>query len=93
MAILGEGMGLALRSAEMAAEAISSSSDLRLVQQKLQRDFIELWRWRRLIWRGVGMMVSRPGLCEMVVEVMKVTNSGEWLVQRAKATNEAVCGQ
>jgi len=80
----GEGMGLALRSAELAAEMLSTESDLRLMQQKLQRDFIELWRWRRLLWRSVAMMVSRPILCELAVDVMNVTNVGERLVALAK---------
>jgi len=89
----GEGMGLALRSAELAAEAILSISDLNVVQKKLQRQFKELWRWRSIVWRGVAMMVSRPVLCELAVDVMNVTNIGEWVVQRAKATNEASFGQ
>jgi len=80
----GEGMGLALRSAELAAEAILSISDLNVVQKKLQREFKELWRWRRMIWRGVAMMISRPVLCELAVDVMNVTNVGERLVNLAK---------
>jgi len=80
----GEGMGLALHSAELAAEAISTQSDLPLIQKKLQRDFIELWRWRNLLWRSVAMMVSRPMLCELAVDVMNVTNVGERLVALAK---------
>ena len=89
----GEGMGLALRSAEMAAEAILTELPLRAVQRKLQKQFAALWRWRSLLWRAVAMMVSRPVLCEMMVDVMNVTNAGQWIVQRAKATNEAACGQ
>jgi flavin-dependent dehydrogenase len=81
----GEGMGLALRSAELAAEAISTQSDLPRIQQKLQRDFIELWRWRRLLWRSVALLISRPILCELAVDVMNVTNVGERLVSLAKA--------
>jgi menaquinone-9 beta-reductase len=80
----GEGIGLALRSAEMAAEALSSNSDLLLVQKKLQRQFTQLWRWRSLIWRGVAMMVSRRVFCELAVDVMNVTNVGERLVHLAK---------
>ena len=83
----GEGMGLALRSAELAAEAISTQSDLPRIQQKLQRDFIELWRWRRMLWRGVAMLMSRPILCELAVDVMNVTNVGERLVSLAKASD------
>ena len=46
-----------------------------------------------MIWRAVAMMVSRPMVAEMMVDVMNVTNSAEWIVQRAKTTNEAACGQ
>jgi hypothetical protein len=70
-------MGLALRSAELAAEMLSANSDLRLVQRGLQKEFVELWRWRRMIWRSVAMLVSRPILCELAVDVMNVTNVGE----------------
>src|SRR4051812_32721898 len=80
----GEGMGLALRSAQLAAEAIGSSSDLADVQKKLQKQFRQLWRWRSILWRGVAMMVSRPVVCEMMVDLMNVTSSGDWVVQRAK---------
>jgi len=83
----GEGMGLALRSAELAAEAISTQSDLPLIQQKLQRVFLELWRWRRTLWRAMAMLISRPILCELAVDVMNVTNVGERLVALAKAND------
>jgi len=79
-----EGLGLALRSAQMAAEAIIGASDLKLVQRKLQKEFAELWGWRRTLWRAVAMMVSRPILCELAVDVMNVTNVGERLVSLAK---------
>jgi len=88
----GEGMGLALRSAELAARALSNEPDVSVIQQRLQRDFIELWRCRRLLWRSVAMMVSRPILCELAVDVMNVTNVGERLVTLAKgkdAINES----
>ncbi|HEV8379371.1 MAG TPA: hypothetical protein VGP99_11020, partial [Tepidisphaeraceae bacterium] len=74
----------ALRSAELAADALTADSDLRRVQERLQREFAQLWRWRRMIWRGVAMMVSRPMLCELAVEVMNVTNVGERVVAGAK---------
>ena len=80
----GEGMGLALRSAELAAEMLSANSDLRLVQKRLQKKFVQLWRWRRMIWRSVAMLVSGPILCELAVDVMNVTNVGERLVSLAK---------
>jgi hypothetical protein len=78
-------MGLALRSAELAAEALCANSDLDVVQRRLQKEFTELWRWRRMIWRAVAMLVSRAVLCEMVVDVMNMTQSGEWVLQRAKS--------
>ena len=44
------------------------------------------------------MLISRPILCELAVDVMNVTNVGEWVVQRGKdggqcppyRTNEAI---
>jgi flavin-dependent dehydrogenase len=78
----GEGMGLAMRSAEMAAERVGewraeAHPTLDSVQRRLQKEFRALWNRRRMLWRGVAMLVSRPMLCEMAVEVMKVTNVGE----------------
>jgi hypothetical protein len=78
-------------------EALLAESDFRRVQRRLQREFAQSWRWRRMIWRTVAMMVSRPMVCEMIVDVMKVTDAGEWFVRMAKhggqcpphATNEA----
>ena len=81
----GEGMGLALRSAEVTAEALCADSDLQSVQRRLQREFAAMWRWRRMIWRTVAMLVSRPVACEMVVDVMNMSQSGEWVLQRAKS--------
>jgi hypothetical protein len=68
----------------MAAEALTTDSDLCRVQERLQKEFAELWRWRSMIWRGVAMMVSRPILCELAVDAMNVTNVGERLVSMAK---------
>jgi flavin-dependent dehydrogenase len=56
----GEGMGLALRSAELACEAIiiaQRTGDHSRVQ-KLPREFGNLWRVRRTVCRGIAMMFS-----------------------------------
>jgi flavin-dependent dehydrogenase len=89
----GEGMGLAMRSAELAANAIAACSDLNLVRRKLQTEFRQLWNRRRLIWRSVAIVVSRPRLCELAVDVMKMTNIPEQMVRWGKdaghTSNEA----
>jgi flavin-dependent dehydrogenase len=82
----GEGMGLAMRSAELAAEGILRGQDLRVVQRKLQGEFRRLWNKRRMLWRGVAMMVSRPVLCEMAVDVLRVSEVGEWVMRWGKGT-------
>jgi flavin-dependent dehydrogenase len=77
----GEGMGLAMKSAEMAAEliarAMADKPPVAQIQWKLQTEFRRLWRTRRGVWRGVGMIVSRPMWCETAVRVMSVTRVAE----------------
>jgi len=60
----GEGMGLAMRSAELAAEAISASllNGHPLNVRSLRRQFDELWRVRRIACRAVAMGISRPAI-------------------------------
>jgi 2-polyprenyl-6-methoxyphenol hydroxylase-like FAD-dependent oxidoreductase len=60
----GEGMGLAMRSAELAAEAIDAAAhDNRDVDgQALRRRFDRLWRTRRAACRGAAMALSHPWL-------------------------------
>ena len=52
----GEGMGLALRSAELAAAALCDSSD----PEKLRRSYHQLWRLRGRACRAGGAIASNP---------------------------------
>jgi flavin-dependent dehydrogenase len=60
----GEGMGLAMRSAELAAEALNSGGDTR----RLRGRFNELWRRRRAACRGLAQLLSRPALAGAVMD-------------------------
>lgn len=80
----GEGMGLALRSAEMAAEAIAECADVKTVQGKLRRQFQSLWRTRRTLWRAVALLISRPIFCELAVSVLNASDIGERVVRLGK---------
>jgi len=68
----GEGMGLALRSAEMAAAAIINAErtgNERPVQN-LPAEFNRLWRLRRTICRGIAMMFSSEYVADAVAPLM-----------------------
>ena len=64
----GEGMGLALRSAELAATAILSGDPTRV--ENLPREFKKLWQVRRTICRGIAMMFSSEYLANAVAPLM-----------------------
>ena len=51
-------MGLALRSAELAATALAENRGV----ERLRADFDALWGTRRLACRAAAMVVSRPEL-------------------------------
>ena len=55
----GEGIGLAMRSAEMVAEELIATSG-HYDASKLQRRMRHLWDVRRLACRAGGLMLSRP---------------------------------
>jgi flavin-dependent dehydrogenase len=59
----GEGMGLAMRSAELASEMLLSG-EMNLAG--LRRDFARLWRTRRYGCRAAGWMVSQPGVARWI---------------------------
>lgn len=63
--VCGEGMGLALRSAELAALAI-----VRGDVQDLPTAFDRLWRVRRTVCRGIAMMFSSEHLADAVAPLM-----------------------
>lgn len=56
----GEGIGLALRSAELAAEALHRSHNAWTVdvRNRLRREFMSLWRTRRAVCRAAAVVAS-----------------------------------
>ena len=62
----GEGMGLALRSAELAAESILSGRLGEPVRDRLPNRFANLWSVRRLVCRSVARAVSHPEVTDLV---------------------------
>jgi flavin-dependent dehydrogenase len=68
----GEGMGLALRSAELAAGAIvaaEAAGDLEPVA-RLPGEFRKLWQVRRTVCRGIAMMFSRADFADAVAPLI-----------------------
>jgi hypothetical protein len=61
-------MGLALRSAELAATAIISNDPRRV--ENLPREFKKLWQVRRTICRGIAMMFASEYLANAVAPLM-----------------------
>jgi flavin-dependent dehydrogenase len=68
----GEGMGLALRSAELAANAIiaKQTTDNDTLLKKLPADFKKLWQVRRTICRGIAMIFSNEHLADSIAPLM-----------------------
>ena len=68
----GEGMGLALRSAELAAAALieAQRQAIPLDQQKLRRQFARLWRVRRFACRAAAMAVSAPRIAVTIAPLI-----------------------
>ena len=66
----GEGMGLAMRSAEIVAkELLEAGADYDA--EKLRRRMKSLWDMRRLTCRAGGMMLSRPMLAKFMTRVAR----------------------
>jgi 2-polyprenyl-6-methoxyphenol hydroxylase-like FAD-dependent oxidoreductase len=65
----GEGMGLAMRSAELAAEAILDAIAIGAPVDvaKLHRQYQKLWAMRRFICRIGGKIISSPALARLAV--------------------------
>lgn len=64
----GEGMGLAMRSAEIAAEMMIHSKGLwnPRIPAELQRQFMSLWQVRQLACRAGGVVAASPRLAKVV---------------------------
>jgi len=69
----GEGTGLAMRSAELAAGAIVSAvrNERSVDVEGLRREYRQLWDVRRAACRGVAVALSRPGWAAGVVELAR----------------------
>jgi flavin-dependent dehydrogenase len=68
----GEGMGLAMRSAELAAEAVIAAlrNNRPVDNASLRREFNRLWRVRRVAARAIALMMSSPGCAELLVSAI-----------------------
>jgi 2-polyprenyl-6-methoxyphenol hydroxylase-like FAD-dependent oxidoreductase len=66
----GEGMGLAMRSAELAAEALAAAHEtgIPLPVARLRARFNDMWRRRRIACRGVAKLLSNPALAGPVID-------------------------
>jgi flavin-dependent dehydrogenase len=75
----GEGMGLALRSAELAAESLLASRT-----DSLGVLYRQLWRRRRTGCRLTAQIVSRPGLGAMMQPLIEqfpiATRAAMWMM-------------
>jgi 2-polyprenyl-6-methoxyphenol hydroxylase-like FAD-dependent oxidoreductase len=73
----GEGMGLALRSAELAVNAIVAAERIGNPDhiEKLPGEFQSLWRIRRTVCRGIAMMFSRADLADALAPLISANLS------------------
>jgi flavin-dependent dehydrogenase len=62
----GEGMGLAMRSAELAAVSLDENLPLR----RLRRDYRRLWNVRRFGCRAAGLALSSPSIGKLMVRTI-----------------------
>jgi flavin-dependent dehydrogenase len=66
-------MGLAMRSAELAAEALDQAhqSNTPLPVRRLQIDFARLWRTRRLACRTLARLLSAPSIAGDLLDLAR----------------------
>jgi flavin-dependent dehydrogenase len=69
----GEGMGLAMRSAELAAEALDCAERTKspLSVRRLQAQFTRLWRTRRLACRTLARLLSNPVVAGDLLDLVR----------------------
>ncbi len=74
----GEGMGLALRSAEVAVAALDNAAVAwtEVEQRRLRHAYAELWNTRRFSCRALAMAVSSQGIGDVVMDFME---NNEWM--------------
>ena len=77
----GEGMGLAMRSAELAVEALTDSAVFQ--PAALARAYARLWNVRRAGCRAAARVVSSPMFASMAAEVLGQDHSLRGLALRA----------
>jgi flavin-dependent dehydrogenase len=65
----GEGMGLAMRSAELAAEALDAAANCNLEPdvEALRRSYKALWKTRSRASRAAALAISSPALADFAV--------------------------
>jgi flavin-dependent dehydrogenase len=68
----GEGMGLAMRSAHLAAEAILSAGEGPIDTARLRQAYRSLWSTRRIACRAAAMAMSRPELASAALALADV---------------------
>ena len=82
-------MGLAIRSAELAANALMSDLSPRPTAQRLRAEFDSLWRARSLTCRSAAILVSRPRLADVLIPMLggcdALVNSALWLCGKQPA--------
>ncbi len=80
----GEGMGLAIKSAELAAKAIDHAIRTNGVvsSRELIRQFDALWRTRQMVCRGAAMLMSRPVWCDVALSLVQTVDGLDTLVMR-----------
>ena len=68
----GEGIGLALHSAELAAAAIGAGrgSFSPTASELLHAQYVHLWRRRRLACRAMALLLSRPSIAELGIPIL-----------------------
>jgi flavin-dependent dehydrogenase len=68
----GEGIGLAMRSAELAAAAIVAAvqGDQRVAARRLRSEYRRLWGWRGPVGRGAAMAISHPPLARLLAQCL-----------------------
>lgn len=73
----GEGMGIAMRSAELAAMAVDSfeKTGSRREIQRLPVQFQKMWGVRRFACRAAAMVMSSPWLSHLAVNLLEIDKS------------------
>lgn len=66
--VCGEGIGLAMRSAELAADALLNDPNR---VHRLSQDFVNLWRTRSRSCRAVAMAVATPAISRWFIEAAR----------------------